>query len=38
LPVYEWFTEGMRTPDLQAARKLLETLNESDLRDGNLPS
>jgi len=38
LPVYDWFTEGMRTPDLQAARELLEALNESDPRDRNLPS
>jgi predicted ATPase/class 3 adenylate cyclase len=25
-PVYDWFTEGFATPDLQAARKLLDTL------------
>ena len=22
-PIYEWFTEGFETPDLQAARSLL---------------
>lgn len=38
LPVYEWFTEGLETPDLQAARELLETLDESDVKDGNPPS